>query len=106
MWAHMPLRSPTRRAIEKLSALPLAPPPPADAPPQERAAAQRAARARACLWAEVVRVAWAARLDAVVRDAAPFVLAAPWSPAVDREMVALQAEVAATEVEACLAGLA
>jgi hypothetical protein len=51
------------------------------------------------------KAAWDVRLDAVVLDAAPFTLAAPWSAAVDREMAALQAEVALIEAEAAWAAL-
>ncbi|KIY97817.1 flagellar associated protein, partial [Monoraphidium neglectum] len=90
------------KAIAQLSSLPQLAPPDASVPPAERAPAQVTARTRASIWAEVVRVAWAARLEAVVLDAAPFVLAARWAPEVDRRMTALQAEIAALEVEAKL----
>lgn len=42
------------------------------------------------LWSEIVKVGWAARLDDVVRSAAPYVLAMNWTPEVDFEMVILQ----------------
>jgi hypothetical protein len=45
-------------------------------------------------------VAWAARLEAVVLDAAPFVLAARWAPEVDRRMTALQVGGALTTLDA------
>jgi len=51
------------------------------------------------------QAAWSAKLDAIVREAAPFVMATPWHPSVDQEMTALQAEVGLIEVEACLAAL-
>jgi hypothetical protein len=93
------------KCVDRLSPLDLVPPPAGpDAP--DRAGAQLAARRRTSLWAEIARVAWAGRLDDVVRAAAPFVAAADWHPAVDPEMVIAQAEIAYLEVEACTAALA
>lgn len=51
------------------------------------------------------QVAWGEQLDGVVRDAARYVLAAPWPSEVDCEMAGLQSEVALIEAEACCAAL-
>ncbi|GLC40394.1 Cilia- and flagella-associated protein 46, partial [Pleodorina starrii] len=105
------------RAREKLRDLPpLLPPGPAapaaapaaadsSAPTPERCAAHAAARRRTAVWAELVRSAAASRMDEHVLAAAPYALAMEWSPAVDREMVLLQAQLSYLEAEAAISAL-
>lgn len=96
------------RAMQKLRSLPLLQPPASDGSVGAEAAAelQLAARSRTELWADLCRAAWSSKLSEVVLRAAPYVLAANWTPEVDREMVRLKAEVQYLEVQACLATLA
>ncbi|GLI64300.1 hypothetical protein VaNZ11_007525, partial [Volvox africanus] len=94
------------RAMEKLRDLPPQPPPvPTDPPGPDRWAAHAAARRRTSVWAELIRSAAASRMDEHVLAAAPYALAAEWSPAVDREMVLLQAQLSYLEAEAAISAL-
>lgn len=54
---------------------------------------------------QIVRVAWGVRLCEVVAKAAPHALEAAWDPAVDKEMVVQQAEVAFIEADALVYAL-
>ncbi|MEW5319069.1 MAG: hypothetical protein WDW38_010242 [Sanguina aurantia] len=100
-----------RRALEKLSSLPLQPPPPPSTPPPgpARAAAHLRARRRTAGWSELVKSAWsggpAARSEELVLAAAPWALAGEWDAGVDREMVLLQGQVSYLEAEACVSML-
>ncbi|KAK9813259.1 hypothetical protein WJX72_011566 [[Myrmecia] bisecta] len=93
-------------AIKKLAQLPPAlPPKPEEADSTEKAARQQQARGRTLLWCDIVRTAGAAKLESVVREAAPQALALEWSPAVDAEVVVAQAEVSYLEAEAAILAL-
>ena len=54
---------------------------------------------------QIVKAAWSVRLSHIVALAAPHALAATWDPAVDKEMVVMQAEVAFIEADALVYAL-
>lgn len=88
------------RAVDKLSSLPLVQPPGKEYAGADRPTLQLACRRRTVVWGDLIRSAWGggrvgsagagARMEDIVRTAAPYCLAARWSPDVDREMVVLQ----------------
>jgi len=88
---------PAHRAIERLVTLKPAQPPAPGCSAPGKAQQQLAARRRTQLWADIVNVAWAAKLEETVRAAAPWVLAQQWG-GVDKEMVILQVSVAQTQM--------
>eukprot|EP00775_Hariotina_reticulata_P008282 gene8282-8469_t len=58
------------------------------------------------LWGDVVQLAWVPHeLEAIVRSAAPYMLAADWKANGDKEMLFLQARTAYIEADACKAAL-
>ncbi|KAL3147912.1 hypothetical protein ABBQ32_002622 [Trebouxia sp. C0010 RCD-2024] len=109
------------QALQRLAALPDAPPPKpsagkivdsktsafnvrmTDASSAERQAQHAAARLRTKQFCDIATLAWDAQLEGLVRQACPLALALDWSPEVDPEVVRWQAEVSLLEAQAAVA---